>query len=247
MLNRPAEPLSEVVQGLWIASVANDHNTPVVKPLYSDAGSGVVLLLSGEVKLNNVLLEVGATYTPVSKQSTYISLSPGAQLAGIRFQPAIGYGLFGEHFDTTTPIASPRFLANELHELQNALCAVADSHTRMGLLNQFAHKLFGLGSNVPATLSEAIKNMPHDNTFAQFAERLPLSQRQLERQFRRWLTISPKQYQRIIRVKKAIAYLREHSEVRLSDVAQQFGFSDQAHMTREFRAVALYTPRKFMR
>jgi AraC-like DNA-binding protein len=58
------------------------------------------------------------------------------------------------------------------------------------------------------------------------------------------MEMTPKQYQRILRVKKAIDYLRQHKEASLVEVSQQFGFSDQAHMTREFRAIARITPGK---
>jgi AraC-like DNA-binding protein len=43
-------------------------------------------------------------------------------------------------------------------------------------------------------------------------------------------------------VKRAINYIREHGQVNLAEVAHQFGFSDQAHMTREFRTIAHITP-----
>ena len=56
--------------------------------------------------------------------------------------------------------------------------------------------------------------------------------------------MTPKQYQRILRVKRTINYIREHGQTNLAEVAQQFGFSDQAHMTREFRAIARLTPGK---
>ncbi|MDO6528021.1 helix-turn-helix domain-containing protein [Motilimonas sp. 1_MG-2023] len=83
-----------------------------------------------------------------------------------------------------------------------------------------------------------------DATLADLDSQVSLSQRQIERLFKRWLEISPKQYQRILRVQKTINYLREHKAVTLVDVSQQFGFSDQAHMTREFRSIASITPSK---
>nr|WP_001897448.1 helix-turn-helix domain-containing protein [Vibrio cholerae] len=58
------------------------------------------------------------------------------------------------------------------------------------------------------------------------------------------MNISPKQYQRILRVQRTVNYLRQNKGVSLVEVSQQFGFSDQAHMTREFRAIACITPGK---
>jgi AraC-like DNA-binding protein len=44
--------------------------------------------------------------------------------------------------------------------------------------------------------------------------------------------MTPKHYQRILRIKKVICFLLLHRNVNLADVAQQLGFSDQAPMTR---------------
>lgn len=66
----------------------------------------------------------------------------------------------------------------------------------------------------------------------------------MERLFRQWLDMTPKQYQRILRVKNAATFLLSHPDARLAEVALAFGFSDQAHMCREFRALASTTPGK---
>lgn len=244
MLVRPSGAISEVIQGLWTASVDDNLAVPIVKPLYSDAGSGIVFVLNGEVKLDDALLPVGANFTPMSKKSTSISLSPGAQLAGIRFHPAVGFSLFGRHHNKPKLLSNLGILASELNELSRALGEVKDCKSRIELLNQFAYDLFDIASKVPPVLRQALKTIPECDSFAQVTKPLPLSQRQLERQFKHWVALSPKQYQRIVRVKSAIAFLRQRSDIPLSAVAQQFGFSDQAHMTREFCAIALTTPRK---
>lgn len=244
MLVRPSGALSEVIQGLWTVSVDENLAAPIVKPLYSDAGSGVVFVLCGEVKLDDDLLPVGANFTPMSKRSTCISLSSGAQLAGIRFHPAVGFSLFGRHHDKPELLSKSGILASELNDLYRALSDVEDSQSRIDLLNQFATDLFDIASKVPPVLRQALKTIPECDSFAQVTKPLPLSQRQLERQFKHWVALSPKQYQRIVRVKSAIAYLRQRSDIPLSAVAQQFGFSDQAHMTKEFRVIAKTTPGK---
>jgi len=56
--------------------------------------------------------------------------------------------------------------------------------------------------------------------------------------------MTPKHYQRILRIKKTIYFLRLHKNANLANVAHQFGFSDQAHMTREFKAIAHITPKQ---
>ena len=74
---------------------------------------------------------------------------------------------------------------------------------------------------------------------------MPLSQRQIERQFQQWLDMTPKYYQRISRVKSALKILKLQPTTELADLALTIGFSDQAHMTREFKYIAKITPKQY--
>ncbi|WP_250658094.1 helix-turn-helix domain-containing protein [Alkalimarinus coralli] len=95
---------------------------------------------------------------------------------------------------------------------------------------------------IPDSLEKALEGIKQDEAPGQLGESIKLSQRQIERLFQLWLGMTPKHYQRILRIKKTINFLRQNRSANLADVAQQFGFSDQAHMTREFRAIASNTP-----
>lgn len=105
-------------------------------------------------------------------------------------------------------------------------------------------KNLGFTNVVPDALVQALESIDQGAALRQLSENIELSQRQIERLFRLWLGMTPKYYQRILRVKKAIHFLRLHRYLNLADVSQQFGFSDQAHMTREFRVIACTTPRQ---
>ncbi|MBJ6923155.1 AraC family transcriptional regulator, partial [Vibrio cholerae] len=58
--------------------------------------------MAGEVKIGDKWLPQGIVILPISKISEKVTLSPGAQLAGLRFLPAIGYGLVEQHFTRPT-------------------------------------------------------------------------------------------------------------------------------------------------
>ena len=72
-----------------------------------------------------------------------------------------------------------------------------------------------------------------------------LSSSQLERQFKHYTAISPKAYARIVRFGSLQAALLVNPSVRLADLADVYGYSDQAHLIREFRSFAHCTPRDF--
>ncbi|MBE4594425.1 AraC family transcriptional regulator [Vibrio navarrensis] len=236
--------MSVLVQGIWSASVCELHSKPVIKPLYTDAGSGIVFHLGGEVTLGEKPLTHGVLVSPVEKQSQQITLFPGATLAGIRFHPAIGYGVLGQHFDRLTLLERPEDQRFRLYDLYDTLQSHSDNASRIDTLYTWLNDNVQRTDLIPSSLEQALECIQLDITLGELDEQIALSQRQIERLFKHWMDMTPKQYQRILRVKKAIDYLRQYKCARLVEVSQQFGFSDQAHMTREFRAIARITPGK---
>ncbi|MFO6425164.1 helix-turn-helix domain-containing protein [Motilimonas sp. KMU-193] len=244
MLSQPKGQLAPLLQGIWSASVCSAQAEPVSRALYSDAGSGVLFHLTGEVSIGDHKLPHGVIALPISKVSQRVTLMPGAQLAGLRFHPAISYGVFGQHVHAPSLLTGSMGRLDNLDGLFQAVKKQSSHQDRINEITHWAEQMLQHSQILPHSLSQALAEVDLHASQAELNEHIPLSQRQIERLFKRWLQISPKQYQRIRRVKQAIEYLRAHREVCLADVSQQFGFSDQAHMTREFRAIAATTPAK---
>jgi AraC-like DNA-binding protein len=72
-----------------------------------------------------------------------------------------------------------------------------------------------------------------------------LSASQLERTFKHYTAISPKAYARIVRFGSLQAGLLVNPSIRLAELAEVYGYSDQAHLIREFKSFADRTPRDF--
>ena len=74
------------------------------KWLQSDACSSILFNLNNNIYLSETQLSSSVILLPVSKQAHTITLPPGTQLAGLRFHPAISFGIFGKHYDKPTEI-----------------------------------------------------------------------------------------------------------------------------------------------
>lgn len=181
---------------------------------------------------------------PVKKMSENIVLFPGAQLAGIRFHPAIGYSVLGQHYEKPTLLLPKEDQRYNLYRIYYELRLQKSNGDQIEALYLWASRNLNFTNVIPASLKRALKGIEKDEAPGQLSGSTKLSQRQIERLFKLWLKMTPKHYQRILRIKKVISFLRLHKNANLADVAQQFGFSDQAHMTREFRAIACITPGK---
>jgi AraC-like DNA-binding protein len=84
------------------------------------------------------------------------------------------------------------------------------------------------------------RHSPAEAGIEHIAAALDVTRRQLERDFRHWVSVAPTEYARLARAQRAAAALQ--SGLRAAHVAAREGFSDQAHMTRSLREVFGITP-----
>jgi AraC-like DNA-binding protein len=80
---------------------------------------------------------------------------------------------------------------------------------------------------------------------ADLAAQSNLSSSQFERQFKHYTAVSPKAYARIVRFGSVQASLLVNPFIPLADLADVYGYSDPAHLIREFKSFAGCTPRDF--
>jgi AraC-like DNA-binding protein len=80
---------------------------------------------------------------------------------------------------------------------------------------------------------------------AELATRTFLSSSQFERRFKRVTGVSPKTLARLIRFETIRNQLTMDPHASLSDLAYDFGYTDQAHLTHDFKAFADRTPGEF--
>ncbi|MEU8223154.1 helix-turn-helix domain-containing protein [Kribbella sp. NPDC048915] len=80
----------------------------------------------------------------------------------------------------------------------------------------------------------------------ELADEVGWSRRHLTDRFTAEYGLAPKVAARVLRFERAIAGLRRQPSVRLADLAVQCGYADQAHLTREFQAIAGCTPRTWL-
>jgi len=245
---KPQDALADHVQGIWSVVVPADTPTAVSKQLLSDAGSGVVFILSAEVAIAEHSYSPGVILLPISTQSHSVSMPAGTIMAGVRFHPAVGYHLFGQRFEKAQPMATSCALYPQAQALWLRLQKTTRHQQRIELLKQWVSNLIEASAPLPQMITPTLIP-PTRNAESTETDRLAKtkSQRQIERQFQKWLGITPKHYQRILRVKQTLEALKAAPDTPLAELAIEHGFADQAHMTRECRSIARTTPKQFAR
>ncbi|WP_299007177.1 helix-turn-helix domain-containing protein [uncultured Shewanella sp.] len=246
-LFKPKGCLADEVQALWTAKASLDNIKPVHRWLNCDACSGIVFHFNGEIRLNKTVFTPGVLLLPVSKQAQCIALSPGAKLMGIRFHPAVSFALLGALYQQPTYLTfnCEDSMIVDLYELYERLAKRVGQYAQIAALYRWLLKIIESKHVLPDPLKHALKAIDKNVALGMLAQYVPLSLRQTERQFQKWMSMTPKYYQRILRVNKTMHYLKNTSSASLAHVAMDQGFTDQAHMTREFTQIANVTPREY--
>jgi AraC-like DNA-binding protein len=118
-----------------------------------------------------------------------------------------------------------------LNSLYQHLIQIQGHHARIVMLYRWLNKNIVLNHVIREPLKKALIALGHKKNPGELTECIQLSQRQVERQFKRWIDMTPKSYQRLLRVKNTLNFIKFNPKTELADIALSKGFSDQAHMT----------------
>ena len=116
----------------------------------------------------------------------------------------------------------------------------------VGVARPFETGISGIqivGEMAPAL--DAMKKSDHRTlSIKELAALVHMSLSSFERKFKKYFSMSPKQYMRHLRVQQA-CHMLVQSAYSLSRVAGECGYADQSHFNREFLRVMKETPRQY--
>jgi AraC-like DNA-binding protein len=129
------------------------------------------------------------------------------------------------------------------HELRERLVLAGDPRQRLDLFEAaLVARLPRVRALHPA-VAHALGQFATTGDIAAIVDEVGYSHRQFISVFRHAVGLGPKQYCRVQRLQRAIAGLSVQGS--LAGVAVAAGFSDQAHLTREFRELAGVSPGEY--
>jgi AraC-like DNA-binding protein len=135
-------------------------------------------------------------------------------------------------------------------EMEDRIAACADNRQRVSVIqqyllehiaenekprNDFNYSLWQIGLRKGALQIKDIASKTH------------ISERQLNRQFHAFLGVSPKEYARMSRFLGSLHELKRAGPDKLTAIAYESGYYDQAHFIRDCKAFAGLTPKEIAR
>ncbi len=139
------------------------------------------------------------------------------------------------------------FRATDVSELDERLAEATGSAARVAAVQAFLlGQLRDDGEDSVAHRAALLLRHDPGLPVRHLALRLDVSERHLSRRFYNAIGVPPKQFARIARIGRVIAAARG-PDTDWSDVAASCGFTDQAHMIKEFSAMVGRPPDAFFR
>ncbi|TPV56476.1 AraC family transcriptional regulator [Aestuariibacter sp. GS-14] len=233
----PVPALANYVQCIWTLPVQQAGSAINAEKLYPDAGASLMFEFSGDTVICRFCFNT---------QTLRHQWSPEAEHLSIRIKPGAICALLDVQFlhfaNASLPLDEPDLaginrLSDELLP-QNHWQRVETVQT--WLINRLSQRQAGINAGLVTALS-SINTAPE-----QYANKLGMSRRTLERRMRSQLGVSPNQMLDFRRIRLAREQLISGTES-LADIALTTGFYDQAHFTNLFRDATMESPAQYRR
>ncbi|RBL90241.1 AraC family transcriptional regulator [Chitinophaga flava] len=164
---------------------------------------------------------------------------------GVSFQPTALKSVFGiEAIELTQQHIDINDLVKTT--INNQLLNSSSLAQQIAALEQFFLQQTAGCKEEGDKITVAILQIQKGRELKQVQADLKISERSLERLFKKYVGISPKLYSRICRFQASLKMLRKASVASLTEIAYRENYFDQSHFIREFKFFAGTTPTSFL-
>ena len=204
---------------------------------------------------DNESLEPNAEYTEAwvsGMHRHYISISahPDSEMFVIQFKAFGAYPFLHRPVETLNGrvVQAEELFEDELTVLRTGLLQAPTSEEKFQLAEQWLQARYDSALNPPAELLGLIEklNQAPASKYQEIIDGYPNTQKHLIEQFKKYVGLTPKHLQRIIRFNSILQRIHQQEKIQWSDVAYECGFSDQSHFIKEFRHFSGFNPAEFI-
>lgn len=145
-------------------------------------------------------------------------------------------------------VSLERIFGKEVLKLEDQVIQAESAEQRITLVEDFLlakltdqHTIHKIINSTIETMMEAKGRLPVDEV----AKMVKINRRQLERKFSEAIGLSPKQLSKTIRLQETIKNIYSKKYTKLTELAYQGDFFDQAHFIKDFKELTGMTPKEF--
>lgn len=240
----PAAEIRPFVLSFWEFTVGGESSAPAEHEIFPDGCVTLFYHRNERFNLRKVFL------SGLHLETIRVPVFAGDVFWGMRLSPAACAQILRSNpleFQTRRVYEAKEFphLTENLLEKLDACRAFAEA---VGVYEKLFSELRLEPEDFDKKIAAAVDIIEENKgeiKIAKLAEAVNLSLRQLERRFRNSSGLTPKQYARARRLRATAVSVVENDNLNWANRAAEMGFTDQAHLSREFVSVTGRSPISF--
>ncbi len=249
------EQLSTYVESVFhFKNFIPDHSIERVVPT---GHIFIIFELDGFVRntFDNGTLKPNATFKKVwisGAHKNYISISAheNSEMFVIQFKP---YGAFPFLQTPMEKIAeqvvdAKEVLGDEILDLRDSILAATSSNDKFEKAEKWLLSRLTVDKTPPKVLIdfyEELQKAPAAN-YPLIVENYPNTQKHLIDQFKKYIGLTPKVSQRILRFNEILGKVHKKEMISWAQIAYQCGFTDQSYFIKEFKLFSGFNPEEYI-
>ncbi|EID73866.1 AraC family transcriptional regulator [Imtechella halotolerans K1] len=134
-------------------------------------------------------------------------------------------------------------------DLEQNIINAKDTEHRINIIEEFLLNRLNEEKTINAIVKNTVDSLLSTNgsvSISSIFKDNPSKRRQLERNFRKQIGVSPKQLGKLIRLQTALKMLLNQQSENLTDIAYNSEYFDQAHFIKDFREFTGINPKEFI-
>lgn len=200
------------------------------------------------LKQNNSYVKVWVS--GVHKNYLSISAHENSQMFVIQFKPYGAYPFFNESIEklSNKVISADKIFGQEILLLRQELLATKTVDEKFKAAELWLNKIYSADKAPPIEIIDIIKQLHSSPTtkYKQIVSAYSKTQKHLIDQFKKYVGVTPKYYQRIIRFNEILQQLHQSKTIDWAQLACEFEYTDQSHFIKEFKHFSGFNPEKYI-
>ncbi|MEM8896629.1 MAG: AraC family transcriptional regulator [Bacteroidota bacterium] len=201
-------------------------------------------------------LEPNNTYTKVwvsGMHKDYISISAHqkSEMFVIQFKPYGAYPFF--HFPihelNEKIVPACDILGEDILILREEILKKSTPQEKFMVAEDWLNRVFNQAKVPPLEILDMIEKLGEESvgSYKGIVENYSKTQKHLIDQFKKYVGLTPKYYQRILRFNEILHQIHKSKKIEWSQVAYQFEYADQSHFIKEFKHFSGINPQEFIK
>ncbi len=252
---QPQPDLESFVNCYWTLEVPAKNETEKQR-IIPDGCIEMAFILGDDIKRytseDDFILQPRAMVLGQTIEPFYIEPKGHVNTFAIRFYP-YGFANFVEEplknlANKETPIEL-LFGEHTAKELEQNIIQATDSEKRIEIIEDFLLNRLNDRTTIDNIVKQTVDAILATNGTASITTILKedlSKRRQLERNFKKQIGVSPKQLGKVVRLQTALKILLNKKTENLTAIAYQSEYFDQSHFTKDFREFTGINPKEFL-